>query len=96
MLEKKTQKNKCQLISAKTLQKCLRREEPVFLAFVRPTQNQQEQGMTQRVKREQMKLKGPVRKAPRSQKLGSAFAQKRPREYKKTTSAIGGVHGLVS
>ena len=64
MLETKTQKNKCQLINAKTLQKCLCREEPVFLAFVRPTQNQQEQGMTHRVKGEQMKLKGPVRKAP--------------------------------
>ena len=52
VLETKIQKNKCQLISAKTLQKCLRREELVFLAFVRPIQTQQEQGMTQRVKRE--------------------------------------------
>ena len=34
---KKKIKTQCQLISAKTLQKCLRREEPVFLAFVRPT-----------------------------------------------------------
>ena len=62
--EKKTTKQQYQLISAKTLQKCVQREEPVFLAFVRPTNPQQEQGMTQRVKREQMKSKGPVRKAP--------------------------------
>ena len=30
-------KTQYQLISSKTLQKCLRREEPVFLAFIRPT-----------------------------------------------------------
>ena len=57
-------KSQYQLISSKTLQKCLRREEPVFLAFVRPTNPQKEQGMTQRVKREQMKAKGAVRKTP--------------------------------
>ena len=44
--------------------KCIRREEPVFSAFIRPTNPQHEQGMTQRVKREQMKSKGPVQKAP--------------------------------
>ena len=45
-------RKQCQLISAKTLQKFLHREEPIFLAFVRPTNPQHEQGMTQRVKRE--------------------------------------------
>ena len=62
--KQKMGKSRCQLISAKTLQKCLRLEELVFLAFVRPTNYPQEQGLTQRVKREQMKSKGPVRKTP--------------------------------
>ena len=35
--ERKAAKQQYQLISAKILQKCVQREEPVFLAFVRPT-----------------------------------------------------------
>ena len=53
-----------QFISAKTLQKCLRRAEPVYLALVRPKFTQQVQGMTQKVKRERMKTMGLVREAP--------------------------------
>ena len=71
------------MISAKTLQKCLRREEPVFLAFVRPTNHPQEQGLTQRVKREQMKSKGLVRKAPPVAETQRRSVQRRQKIYKK-------------
>ena len=71
------------MISAKTLQKCLRREEPVFLAFVRPTNHPQEQGLTQRVKREQMKSKGPVRKAPPVAETGKKICSEAPKDIQK-------------
>ena len=80
-VEKKNCKQQFQLISAKTLQKCIHREESVFLAFVRPTNPQHEQGMTQRVKREQMKYKGPVRKAPPVAE--NKFVQKHQQGFKK-------------
>ena len=44
--ESKKQRTQYQLISAKTLQKCMHHDEPVFLAFVRPTNTVREQGMT--------------------------------------------------
>ena len=52
-----------QLISSKRLQKLLKRGEQVYLAMVRPTE-MQKQGITQKVKQQIMKEKGPIRKAP--------------------------------
>ena len=81
-------KPQCQLISSKTLQKCLRHEEPVFLAFVRPTNPQHEQGMTQRVKREQMKSKGPVRKAPPVVETRKKICSEAPRGIQKELNQL--------
>ena len=81
-------KTQYQLISSKTLQKCLRREEPVFLAFVRPTNPQHEQGMTQRVKREQMKSKGPVRKAPPVAETRKKICSEAPRGIQKELNQL--------
>ena len=52
-----------QFISSKRLQKLLKRGEQVYLAMVRPT-GIQKQGITQKVKQQIMKEKGPIRKAP--------------------------------
>ena len=52
-----------QIISVKQIQKELRRGNEVYLALVLP-KSVPAQGMTQQWKRDQMKLKGPVRKAP--------------------------------
>ena len=52
-----------QFISSKRLQKLLKRGEPVYLAMVRPTAIQK-QGITQKVKQQIMKEKGPIKKAP--------------------------------
>ena len=53
-----------QLLTAKQMTKCIKKNEPVYLAFIRPKPVQRSQGMTQKTKREQMKQSGPVRKAP--------------------------------
>ena len=79
----KMEKRRYQLISAKTLQKCLRREERVFLAFVRPTNYPQEQGLTQRVKWEQMKSKGPMRKAPPVAETQKKICSEAPKDIQK-------------
>ena len=52
-----------QIISSKQICKLAKRGETVCFAMIRPVQ-QQKQGMTQKVKFEQMKKTGPVRKAP--------------------------------
>ena len=52
-----------QIISSKQMAKLMKRGESVYLAMIRPTA-QPKQGMTQKVKYEQMKKTGPVRKAP--------------------------------
>ena len=52
-----------QFISSKRLQKLLKRGEQVYLAMVRPT-GIQKQGITQKIKQQIMKEKGPIRKAP--------------------------------
>ena len=51
-----------QIISSKQMCKLAKRGETVYCAMIRPMQ--QKQGMTQKVKFEQMKKTGPVRKAP--------------------------------
>ena len=52
-----------QIISSKQMAKLMKRGETVYLAMIRPTV-QPKQGMTQKVKFEQMKKTGPVRKTP--------------------------------
>ena len=44
--------------------KYMQKNEPVYLALIRPNPVQRSQGMTQKIKRDQMKQSGPVRKAP--------------------------------
>ena len=51
------------MISSKRMAKLMKQRETVYLAMIRPTE-QRKQGMTQKVKQEQMKKIGPVRKAP--------------------------------
>ena len=51
------------LVSAKRMEKILQKEEVAYLAVFMPSQNQQV-GQTTRTKLQQMKEKGPVRKAP--------------------------------
>ena len=84
------------LFQPKQIQKELRRGNEVYLALVLP-KSVPAQGMTQQRKRDQMKLKGPVRKAPpiaeTRKKLCSECAEKCT---KRTTSAIGGVLGSLS
>ena len=51
------------LVSAKRMEKILKSEEVTYLAVFMPSQNQQV-GQTTKTKLQQMKEKGPVRKAP--------------------------------
>ena len=53
-----------QFMTAKQMIKVLKKNEPVYLALIRPKAIQNERGVTQKIKREQMKQTGPVRKAP--------------------------------
>ena len=53
-----------QLVTAKQMAKYMQKNEPVYLALIRPNPVQRSQGMTQKIKRDQMKQSGPVRKAP--------------------------------
>ena len=76
------------MISLKTLQKCLRREEPVFLAVVRPTNPQNEQGVTQRVKREQMKSKGAVRKTPPVMETRKKICSEAPKDVQRELNQL--------
>ena len=52
-----------QLLTAKQMTKCIKINEPVYLTLIRPNPVQRAQGMTQKIKREQIKQSGPVRKA---------------------------------
>ena len=52
-----------QFILSKTMQKCMKRGEVVYLAMVWPTEARK-QGITHKVKQQIMKDKGPIRKAP--------------------------------
>ena len=54
----------CQFISSKQVAKIMKRGEPVYLALIRPTNDPAVKGLTQKTKFQQMKEKGPVRKAP--------------------------------
>ena len=58
----RTSSHRNRIISSKQMDKLVRRGETVFLAMIRPMQPKQ--GMTQKVKFEQMKKTGPVRKTP--------------------------------
>ena len=53
-----------QLVTAKHMTKYMQKNEPVYLALIRPSPVQRSQGMTQKLKRDQMKQSGPVQKAP--------------------------------
>ena len=53
-----------QLVTAKQMTKYMQKNEPVYLALIRPNPVQRSRGMTQKIKRDQMKQSGPVRKAP--------------------------------
>ena len=53
-----------QFMTAKQMIKVLKRNEPVYLALIRPKAIQNERGVTQKIKREQMKQAGPMHKAP--------------------------------
>ena len=89
-----------QFISSKTLQKCLRRAEPVYLALVRPTNlHSKEQGMTQKGKTgTNERLQGPVRKdtTGRGDKEETDLFRSAKGSTKRTKPAIGGVQGIVS
>ena len=71
-----------QIISAKQIQKELRRGNEVYLALVLP-KSVPAQGMTQQRKREQMKLKGPVRKAPPIAETRKKLCSEVPRNVQK-------------
>ena len=60
--ERMTSKGNQQLISSKQMAKLMRRGELVYLAMIYPTM-QSKQGITQKVKQQLMKEKGPIRKA---------------------------------
>ena len=51
------------LVSAKTMEKILKREKVAYIAVCMPNANQQV-GQTTRTRLQQMKEKGPIRKAP--------------------------------
>ena len=53
-----------QFMTAKQMIKVLKRNEPVYLALIRPKAIQKERGVTQKIKREQRKQTSLVRKAP--------------------------------
>ena len=53
-----------QLLTAKQMTKYIKRNEPVYLALIRPNPVQRSQGMTQKIKWDQMKQSGLVQKAP--------------------------------
>ena len=53
-----------QLVTAKQMTRYMQKNEPVYLALIRPTPVQRSQGLKQKIKRDQMKQSGPVRKAP--------------------------------
>ena len=50
-----TEASQRQLLTAKQMTKYIKRNEPVYLAFIRPNPVQRSQGMTQKTKRDQMK-----------------------------------------
>ena len=53
-----------QLLTAKQMSKVMKKNELAYLAIIRPKPVQNERGVTQKVKWDQMKQMGPVRKAP--------------------------------
>ena len=65
-----------QFISSKRMQKLLKRGEAMYLAIVRPVMGQK-QGITQKVKQQIMKEKGPVRKLHLSRKQEKGCVAKR-------------------
>ena len=71
-----------QIISAKQIQKEIRRGNIVYLALVLP-KSVPAQGMTQQQKRDQMKLKGAVRKAPPIAETRKKLCSDAPRNVQK-------------
>ena len=71
-----------QIISAKQIQKELRRRNAVYLALVLP-KSVPAQGMTQQGKRDQMKLKGPVCKGPPIVETRKRLCSEAPRNVQK-------------
>ena len=71
-----------QFFTSKTMQKCMKRGEVVYLAMVRPTEARK-QGITQKVKQQIMKDKGPIRKAPPIAKTRKRMCNEAPAEIKK-------------
>ena len=53
-----------QFLTGKQISKIMKKNEPMYLAIIRPKSVQNERGLTQKVKRDQIKQTGPVRKAP--------------------------------
>ena len=52
------------MLTTKQMTKCIKRNEHVYLALIRPNPVQRAQGMTQKTKQGQMKQAGQVRQAP--------------------------------
>ena len=71
-----------QFISSKTMQKCMKLGEVVYLAMVRPTEAVK-QGVTQKVKQQIMKDKVPIRKAPPIVETRKRMCSEAPIEVKK-------------
>ena len=68
----------------------------MYLALVLP-KSVPAQGMTQQQKRDQMKLKGPVRKAPPIAETRKKLCSDAPRNVQKElASAVGGILGSLS
>ena len=82
VVQRKKTAGQRQITSAKQLHREPRRGNAVYLALVLP-KAVQPQGMTQQQKREQMKLRGPVRKALSIAETKKKFFQKRERTCEK-------------
>ena len=78
----------CQFISSKQMAKIMKKGEPVYLALIRPTNEPAVQGLTQKKKFQQMKEKGPVRKAPPVAETRKRMCQSVPADVRKELDAV--------
>ena len=68
--------------------KYMQKNEPVYLALIRPNPVQRSQGMTQKLKRDQMKQSGPVRKAPPVAETRKKICSAAPNNVRKELHAL--------
>ena len=78
----------CQFISSKQVAKMMKRGEPVYLAVIRPMNDPAVKGLTQKTKLQQMKEKGPVRKAPPVAETRKRMCQNAPTDVRKELDAV--------